>query len=260
MKAQFLIALALLAGVAIGYFAGGHGESRPAGKEEPALTRRAIADKGDQATIAALRKEVAALKKALVERNAKAAEMPAKDATAEKVASQPQNRPPNPREWLENLKRTDPARYTQMTNRFAQWRQRRAVEARSKIDFLSSIDTSRMSAAARKTHGRLQELIAQREEIEARLHQSEQISDEQRDALMKEMRQTNDDIRRLNGEERDNLLAEVSRNLGFEGDEANDFAATIQEVIEATDNGWGGRHRHHGGPGGPRGQGGPGGR
>jgi len=167
----------------------------------------------------------------------------------------------NPREWMENIKKTDPARYAQMTNRFAQWRIRRAEHARTKIDFLSSIDTSHMSAAAQKTHDELQDLIARREEIEEQLHQ-EDLSDADRDKLMKEMWQTHHELQRLNGEERKNLIEETARNLGFEGEAAQEISTTIQDVIQATDT-WGGGRRHGpppgGGPGGP-GPGGPGGR
>jgi hypothetical protein len=64
----------------------------------------------------------------------------------------------------------DPQRYAQITNRIANWRRRRSEQARSRIDFLSSIDTSRMSAEAREVHEELQQLVAHREELEEDLH------------------------------------------------------------------------------------------
>ena len=136
-----------------------------------------------------------------------------------------------------------------MTNRFANWRRSRAEQARNKIDFLSSIDTSRMSAGARKTHDALQELIARREEIEAQL-QNPDISDAERGELMRQLRESHGELQRLNGEERRNLIGETARSLGFEGEDAREISATIQEVIRATDGGWGGG-RHHGGHRGP---------
>ena len=253
IKTQMFIAAALLAGVAIGYVAGGRsapGTSAQTAAEAPKRTAPAsIADQGEVASVKALRRRVAELEGLLAEKEAKS-EVAISNAVAEAV----KNRPPEPprgnwRERMEEMKKNDPARYTQMTNRWAQWRRSRSEQARNKIDFLSSIDTSHMSARARKTHDELQELIAKREDIEAQLQQ-EGLSDEERGKLMHELWSTHGDLRRLNGEERKNLLAETAHNLGFEGDDAKEISATIQEVIEATDSGWGGG-RHHGGHRGP---------
>ena len=152
---------------------------------------------------------------------------------------------------MEEMKKNDPARYTQMTNRFANWRRSRAEQARNKIDFLSSIDTSHMSADARKTHDALQELIARRENIEAQL-QDPDLTDEERGKLMRQLWESHGELQRLNGEERKNLIDETARSLGFEGEDAQEISATIREVIEATDGGWGGRPG--GDRGGPRGR------
>ena len=249
------IAAALFVGVAIGYFV----KDEPIPAEEPKVEEKAtkpVADKGDEASIRALRHRIAELEKLIAEKDG-ASEIAISNAVAEAAKM----RPPAPsqqnwRERMEEMKKSDPERYTQMTNRFAQWRRSRAEQARDKIDFLSSIDTSRMSAGAKKTHNALQNLIAKREEIEQQLHQ-EDLSDEERGKLMGELHSTHHELMRLNGEERKNLFNETAKELGFTGAEAKEFTATIQEVIEATDSGWGG-HRRHGG--GPRGPGGPGGR
>ena len=255
IKTQMFIAAALLIGVAVGYFAGGHGNAvRPAEREESPNVQKAVADAGDAASVKALRQRVAELEKLLAEKNAES-EIAISNAVAEAV----QNRPPEPprgnwRERMEEMKKNDPARYAQMTNRFANWRRNRAEQAQSKIDFLSSIDTSHMSAGAKKTHAALQELIAKREETEAEL-QRQDLSDEERGNMMRELWSTHREFQRLNREERKNLLNETARALGFEGEDAREVSATIQEVIKATDAGWGGGRPH----GGPRG-GGSGGR
>ena len=253
IKHQMFIAAALLAGVAIGYFV----KDEPIPAEEPKVeetAKKAVADKGEEASVKALRRRIVELEKLLEEKDGRS-EIAISNAVAEAV----KNRPPEPprgnwRERMEELKERDPARYTQMTNRFANWRRNRAEQARSKIEFLSSIDTSHMSARARKTHDALQELIVRREEIEQQL-QDPNLSDDDRDKLMRQLRESHGELRRLNGEERKNLIGETARNLGFEGEDAKEIAATIQEVIRATDSGFGTRHG-----GGPRGPGGPGGR
>ena len=254
IKHQMFIAAALLAGVAIGYFV----RDEPIVAEEPKAeeaTRKPVADKGDEASVKALRHRIAELERLLAEKDGKS-EIAISNAVAEAV----KNRPPEPsrgnwRERMEEMRKNDPERYTQMTNRFAQWRRSQAEQARNKIDFLSSIDTSHMSAGARKTHDALQHLIARREEVEAQL-QDPNLSDEERGKLMRQLWEGHGELQRLNREERKNLIDETARNLGFEGEDAKEISATIREVIEATDSGWGGHHRHGGGPRGPGGQGG----
>ena len=250
IKTQMFIAVALLVGVAIGVVAGEKAPAeRPSEEPGPRPVSATIPDRGEDASLQALRRRVAELEKALAEASEKE-EIAVSNAVADVQQHRPPPGPQGFRERMEEMKKNEPERYAQMTNRFAQWRARRAEQSRSKMEFLSSVDTSRMSAGARKTHAALQDLIAKREEIEEQLHQ-ENLPDADRDRLMKEMWSTHHELQRLNGEERSNLLDETARALGFEGDDAKEITATIQEVIRATDGGWGG-HRH-GGPRGPHG-------
>lgn len=255
IKHQLFIAAALLTGVAIGFFAGDHA---PAAKPEEAerSVRKAgvVADKGEEATIVALRRRVADLEKLLAEKDGQS-EVAISNAVAVATAARPPEPPRgNWRERLEEMKKNDPERYMQTTNRIAQWRRHQAERAQSTLGFLSSVDTSRMGNRAKRTHEALQELIARREEISEQLHQ-EDISDEDRGQLMEELHQTHRELMRLNGEERKNLFDETARNLGFEGQDVHDFTTAILEVIDATDGGRGPGRRS-----GPRGPGGPGGR
>ena len=248
LKYQMFIAAALFAGVAIGYLV----KDEPIAAEEPAAKtppKKTVADKGEAATVKALRRRVAELEKMLAEKDGKS-EIAISNAVAEAV----KNRPPEPprgnwRERMEELKKNNPEEYARRTNWWAQVRRTRSEQARNKIDFLSSVDTARMSAGARKTHEALQALIVRREEIERQLQQPD-LSDDERGKLMGELHSTHHELMRLNGEERGNLFEETARNLGFEGEDAKEITATIQEVIRATDSGWGGG-RHHGGHRGP---------
>ena len=251
IKHQMFIAAALLAGVAIGYFV----KDEPIAADEPAkaeeTAKRPIADKGEEATVRALRRRIAELERALAEKDGQS-EVAISNAVAEAAKA----RPPEParqnwRERMEEMRKNEPERYTEMTNRMVQWRRNRAAQARGKLGFLSSIDTSHMSAGAKRTHTALQEMIAKREEIEQQL-QAPDLSDEERGKLMGELHATHHELMRLNDEERGNLFEETARNLGFEGDDVREFSATIQDVIEATDGGFGPpRGRHGGGHRGP---------
>lgn len=258
VKHQLFIAAALLAGVAIGFFAGDQQPpaAKPMEPERP-VQKAAVADRGAEATIAALRRRVADLERQLAERDVQS-EAAVSNAVAEAMARPPEPPRGNWRERMEEMRRNEPERYAQMTNRMAQWRQRRTERAQSTLGFLSSVDTSRMGGRAKRTHEALMELVARREEVAGQLDQAD-LSDEERGQLLEELRQSHRELTRLNAEERRNLFAETARNLGFEGQDVKDITATIQSVIDATDGGWG-PGRRGGGPRGPGGPGGPGGR
>jgi len=136
LKTQFFIGMALLAGVAIGYFAR-PSDAVTSDADEEYVPKKRIAETRGTADERALRRRIAKLERALSEKDAMS-EVAISNAVAEAVKNvAPDGRPRgNPREWMENLKKTDPERFTQMTNRFAQWRQRRLDRARNRIDFL----------------------------------------------------------------------------------------------------------------------------
>ena len=162
----FLASAALVAGAAIGYCLAPSAAQEPAaeaGKVPAPAKRGNIPDAGEAAKVNALRARVAELERMLADQKAEA-----EAATTNAVAAAP--RPPEParnwgRNWLENIKKSDPARYTQMTNHFAQMRRQREERQQRNLDFLASVDTSRMSEGAKKTHDELQKKLVQREEL-----------------------------------------------------------------------------------------------
>ena len=242
---SFLVAIALLVGVALGFCSGVTTSTTPeqAKAEREKAAKRPLADAGEAASVKALRARIAELERMLAD--AKAKPKPATNEV-EKIAAQDGPRPPRgggPREWLENMKKNDPVRYAQMTNRFEQFRRRRAERQQRNLDFLSSVDTSHMSAAAKKTHVALQEAIALREQLEAKMHQ-EDLSDAERRALFEQMRESERELRSLRRAERDNLFEATANTLGFEGDDAKEIVDTLKEVIESTESSW----RHMGPP------------
>lgn len=253
VKSLVMAVALLLVGGALGYLiAKPSGEAaRPVEKKAPAV-KKAIDDKGEEASIKALRARVRDLEEQLAKRAAEPAETNALAAAVPPPGAD--GRHEGFRERMERMKTEEPERYAQMTNRFAQWRQRRAEQQKARMDFLSSIDTSRMSAAARGVHESLQKFTAQREELEQQM-QNEDLTDEERHALWGQMHETNRQIMSLNGVERKNLIEETARNLGFEGQDVKEISSTMQEIIEATDSGFGGGPGRHGGHrpgGGPR--------
>ena len=242
----FLYVIVLLVGTVIGFCSGisrsNGSEVGPA--EKPKSEKRPPSDVGESASVKALRARIAQLERSLAEARA----VRPQEAPTNAVAVTPQQPGPgpmrfNPREWMENMKKNDPERFVQMTNRFAQFRRQRLARQQRNLDFLASVDTSTMSASAKKTHAALQSAIERRAELEDRLHQ-EGISDADRQSIMEQLRESEHQLRRLRSEERRNLFRATATTLGFEGDDAKEIVSTLEEVVDATDGG----HRHMGPP------------
>lgn len=248
------VVISLLVGAALGYCLGPASSPAPAPEPEKKAEPEQVKQpeyRGERAD-RALRARIKELEGMLAKQGVEVEKM--KEEETER-----RERPRfDPRAEMERLKTEDPARYAQITNGMAQFRQRRLERAQSKIDFLSSVDTSNMSPGARKTHEDLQDMIARREEIESKMHGIMDMSEDDRRALFGEMRETDERIRELNRLERENLLVQTAETLGFVGEDAKEIAETVKGIYEATDSGWG-----WGGPGGGGrrgGRGGPGGR
>ena len=251
------VVISLLVGAALGYCLGPLSSPAPAPAPEQKAEPEQVKQpeyRGERAD-RALRARIKELEGMLAKQGIEVEKM--------KEESSRRDRPRDFRADMERLKKEEPERYAQITNSMAQFRRHRLERAQSKIDFLSSIDTSRMSPAMLKVHSDLQDMIARREEIESKMHSIMDMTEEDRHALFGEMRETDERIRELNRFERDNLLVQTAEALGFQGDDAAEIIDTVKSIYEATDSGWnwggpggGGRRDGRGGRGGPGGRGG----
>ena len=236
----------MLLGAAIGYcFAPVPPEPVPGGKAEVSTNAPPAVDEGDKSSIRALRARVRELEDLLAKKGVEVERM--KEEESGRAARR--ERRFDPRENMERLKKEDPARYAQITNGMAQFRMRRLERAQHKMDILGSVDTSRMSAEARRTHEALQDAIERREALEDRMRNFMDMTDDERRSTFEEMHETNRKIRELNAAERDTLLAQTAEMLGFEGESAEEIVETIKDIYEATET------DHVFGPGGPGGRG-----
>lgn len=246
--------VALCVGAALGYVIPKNTAPTTAVEEEDFLPKGMIENLGENATIDALRERIKSLELALEMQVASSNEEKPRE---ERVRGNRRERGErgargdfNPREMMENLKKEDPERYAQMTNNFERWRVRREAERTNRLDFLKSIDTSTMSAGTRSTHEKLLANTDKIAEVEAMLR-DENTTDEERRELFGQIRELYDNQRQLNQAERDNLIEQISREVGMSAEDAAEFGATINEILQATE-ATGGR-----GPGGPGGPGGP---
>lgn len=244
VKKLFAALLLLVTGAVAGFFLSLR-QVASVPKEATPKERRAstpIADAGSQASLTALRSRISDLEAQLAAANARVSPSNGQEVVAVQAPkSRPEGMREGFRERMERLKKDDPAEYANMTNRMTQWRRHRAEQHQAKLDFLSSVDTSHMSAAAKKSHQDLQEALARRDELERQM-QDENLTDDERHALMQEMHESWREMQRLNGEVRKNLIEETARNLGFAGEDVKEISLTMQEIIEATDS-FGGRGR-----------------
>ena len=250
VRQQLVIGAALLAGAAIGFCLAPEGEQRPAEAEAEPQAKAAIADRGDEASVAALRARVKSLEAELAKARAQAQLVDIEDKI-ESAKEEASSREEGPwrggerfRADMERIKKEDPERYRKIVARGEDFRRRGAERRQAKIDYLSSIDTAEMSEPAKAVHETLKAALARRTAIDAELG-SEELTDERREELMGQMRYAEREIRRLNRAERANLLGTIAAAVGMEGDAATEFVQAVSEVVEATDSGFGG---HHGPP------------
>ena len=247
------VVISLLAGAAIGFcFAPSAGAPKAAQEKTSPKTVKAESrpDEAAEKEMRVLRSRIKELEDMLAKQGVEVEEMKEESSRRER-----RDRPRDFRADMERLKKEEPERYAQITNSMAQFRRHRLERAQSKIDFLSSIDTSRMSPAMLKVHSDLQDMIEKREAVEEKMRGFMDMTEEERREAFQEIGEIDGRIRELNRAERDNLLVQTAEALGFQGDDAAEIIDTVKSIYEATDSGWG-----FGGPGGPGRRGGRGGR
>ena len=236
IRTQLLIGAALITGVAIGYLA--KPDRAPEVDEETADNLVALfSDRGDEASYIALRSRIAELEAKLAGNDGSSSERKVGEEGQDQRRRPERRGPPSPaemRERMAQMERDDPVRFAQMTNHFAQMRQRRIDRAQSRIDFLSSVDSSNMSESAKKTHESLKRLIARREEIESQMFDPE-VDDEERRSIFREMRETDNMLRELSMMERENLISQMAESIGLTAEESSEVSATIFDILDATD-------------------------
>ena len=156
------------------------------------------------------------------------------------------------RERMERFAKDDPERFAQMTNGMAQGMRRMQERQQAKVNFLSAINTSKMTAQQKEVHGKYLDLLARQDELQGYLRPDANVTDEERQAALDEMRELGHNLRDLGHAERDTLLAQAAQNMGYAPEEAETVVGQIKEIFQVTD-GDRGFGAFGGGPGGPGG-------
>ena len=228
------IAMSLLAGTALGYCLRSLSSPAPAPESgwKTALEQVVHRNRGDHAESRVLRTRNKELEAMLAKQRAEIEKMIEGSEGQERARS-------GFRAMLERLKTEDPDSYALMTNSLAQARQSCRERAQSKIDFLSSIDTSEMPSEVRLHHERLLRNIDDKEKIRRQIEdmvvRDMDMDEKQLNSLYHSMFKTHVEILTSNRIEREYLFGQIAKALGFSGDDAKEISETAMGICDATD-------------------------
>ena len=260
MKANLPILLACTVAIAAGFAIGRISAPTSPAPEKPSekkavRTPGSVPDLGAEASLRALRSRIKSLEEQLAaaRKSDTAASEPAAEPVAvgksETAAQKKEGQPwaEGMRQRMEEIKRNDPKRYEEMRKRFEDFRARSMRRTRGRLEWLASVDTSRMTAEQKETHANFQELMARREVLMQTMDiENKAISDSDRKAAFDEMRTLSRQLHQLAEAERHTLLSETAASLGYTGSDAEEIVSTVQSIYEAT------QAFGFGGPGGHR--------
>ena len=248
---------ALLAGALLGHFVPTFFSRAPETAEEEKKSEKRSARTRTQssrehdADLNRLRARIKDLERQLAEQDATASEEPVDQPATNRVEGSRRFGPPTFAE-LEDMRKNDPERYVQTTNRIAQFRAGWQGRLQNQFDILESADTAHMTEKQRKVHEDYISLLARIDELGEQLNPLADVTEEQRRAAGQEMRESWHKLHELQRIERDTLLTQTANALGFRGRKAQEVVEGIKQVYEATGGGGWGRGGRGRGPGGGR--------
>ena len=133
------------------------------------------------------------------------------------------------RKNLSNLSEED---FNRATNAMLRFREKMAAKAQSRIDFLKAVDVSDMSREDRDQHAKFIELAERREAIKAKMMLG--IPDQQ---TLNEIVEVEMQIWPVAKKERAVLARELTRELGYTGDDADAVYDAIGNIFDSTSGG-----------------------
>lgn len=232
-----IVAVVLAGCAAVGGFAIGRG---CAGGACVANAPRAAAAPSDGALDAA-KKRIAALEAELAEarRDAERARKPAvgaekaaDGAIKEKDAVSSFSVGTNADILAELKKQLPEAEFAAATNALAGLRMKLAERAKGRIEYLSSMDVSRMTKAERDNHAKFLRLMERRETVAAKMKGG--LPDAK---TLEEMVALEIEMQPVAKAERSALVREVARELGYAGEDVETLHDTLDAVFDCTGSG-----------------------
>jgi len=132
----------------------------------------------------------------------------------------------------EMKKRMSDDQFVAATNAIADLRARLTAKAKGRMDFISSVDASKMSAADREKHEKYLGLLKQRTELMSKMKGGFPDMES-----MQKMMELQVQMGPAAKEERAVLVNEVVRELGYVGDDAEVVNETITSIYDSTSGG-----------------------
>lgn len=132
---------------------------------------------------------------------------------------------------MEQLKSEDPERYAEIQKQREEFRKRTEAQADERSEFLKNVDTVRMTDEQRANHEKLVETVDQ---VRALMAQLPNLPPEEAGALRQQLAQTVGVISDLYQKERQYLLVQTGRAMGYADAESTQFADYIQQIYDQT--------------------------
>ena len=172
--------------------------------------------------------------KASIDTN-KVAELEAELAAlrAELAAAQETQRPPR-ESWAERMarmKEEDPEGYAEMIKRRTERRDAMRYDLAERTANFMELDTAFMTDAERENHDLLIEKMATVWALTEQFKDPEQPPDRE---SMRELFGAINEARPLMDAERSTMFRQLADDLGFDGDEAQDFSGYVEDIISTT--------------------------
>lgn len=223
---NLIITVVFVAGVVVGYavnMALAPKATEPEAKaEKPAISDEAGKLADAQKRIAELERQLAAAKAAKESDKPKEGETPEKDVKKVVVKSGD--------DMMDALKKNlSEDEFNAATNAMSAIRAKLADKAKGKIEFLKSVDVSRMSESERDNHQKFIELAEKREAAMAKMKGG--IPDM---GTIQELAMLGIQMTPVAKKERSALVREAARELGYAGDDVEVVHDAMQNIYDAT--------------------------
>jgi len=186
----------------------------PVKADKPELSPPGQAASVDTNAVAKLEAEVAALRAELAA--AKKNQQPQRESWAERMA---------------RMKEEDPEGYAEMIARREERQQAIRYDLAERTANFMELDTAFMTDAERENHDLLTEKMADVWALTEQFNDPEQPPDRE---TMRELFSAINEARPLMDAERSTMFRQLADDLGFDGDEAQDFSGYVEDIITAT--------------------------
>lgn len=136
------------------------------------------------------------------------------------------------RQRLEELKETDPERYEQIQEERRNRRERMTDTLARQSAFVVNMDVDAMNEDQRSNHERLAEVMTENWTCMETIR-TQPETDEASQAR-RTLRSNMSEMRDLFGVERETALLELSRTMGYDGEDGRAFSETVKEIYDMT--------------------------